>query len=102
MKIDLHNYKREFFLFSEMEDPEGRSFTKTAQILEDVGIEDVTVEDCANVAYVCKLISTRLALSQKFKSHFQNSNIIFNFWPLYSSLQLHKTAESLTSQCKCF
>lgn len=45
----------------ESEDPDCHSFTKTAQILEDVGIEAVTTDDCAKVAYVCQLISTRAA-----------------------------------------
>ncbi|CAI5439932.1 unnamed protein product [Caenorhabditis angaria] len=37
------------------------NFQKTYQILEDIGIETVSSSDCANVAYVCSLVSTRAA-----------------------------------------
>ncbi|CAI4223086.1 unnamed protein product [Auanema sp. JU1783] len=37
------------------------TFQKTYQILEDIGIERVSNADCANVAYVCTLASTRAA-----------------------------------------
>ncbi|WKX89310.1 hypothetical protein Q1695_008730 [Nippostrongylus brasiliensis] len=40
---------------------EDRTFQKTTQILEDIGVENVTGTDCANVAYVCSLVSTRAA-----------------------------------------
>uniref|UniRef100_A0A0N5AW15 Phosphotransferase n=1 Tax=Syphacia muris TaxID=451379 RepID=A0A0N5AW15_9BILA len=46
---------------AELLDQECQTFAKTNQILEDVGIENITVEDCASVAYVCKLVSTRAA-----------------------------------------
>ncbi|VDM46907.1 unnamed protein product [Toxocara canis] len=36
-------------------------YQKTMQILEDIGIERVTVADCNIVAYVCSLVSTRAA-----------------------------------------
>lgn len=34
-------------------------YQKTIQILEDIGIERVTIADCNIVAYVCSLVSTR-------------------------------------------
>uniref|UniRef100_A0A183GIX0 Phosphotransferase n=1 Tax=Heligmosomoides polygyrus TaxID=6339 RepID=A0A183GIX0_HELPZ len=40
---------------------EDKTFQKTMQILEDIGVESVSGADCANVAYVCNLISTRAA-----------------------------------------
>lgn len=40
---------------------EDKTFQKTFQILEDIGIENVSNNDCANVAYVCSLVSTRAA-----------------------------------------
>uniref|UniRef100_A0A8R1TNX6 Phosphotransferase n=1 Tax=Onchocerca volvulus TaxID=6282 RepID=A0A8R1TNX6_ONCVO len=43
-----------------MEDEE-RTFSKTMQILEEIGTEQVSVADCINVAYVCSLVSTRAA-----------------------------------------
>ncbi|CAB3408338.1 unnamed protein product [Caenorhabditis bovis] len=36
-------------------------FQKTWQILEDIGINTISNNDCANVAYVCSLVSTRAA-----------------------------------------
>ncbi|CAJ0596275.1 unnamed protein product [Cylicocyclus nassatus] len=46
---------------SELLEQEERTFQRTYQILEDIGIENVSGADCANVAYVCSLISTRAA-----------------------------------------
>ncbi|KAM3720663.1 Hexokinase-2 [Dirofilaria immitis] len=43
-----------------MEDEE-QNFSKTMQILEEIGTEQVSVADCINVAYVCSLVSTRAA-----------------------------------------
>jgi len=42
------------------EDDENR-FLKTQNILEEIGISVVTPTDCANVAYVCSVVSTRAA-----------------------------------------
>uniref|UniRef100_A0A915BVI4 Phosphotransferase n=2 Tax=Parascaris univalens TaxID=6257 RepID=A0A915BVI4_PARUN len=36
-------------------------YQKTIQILEDIGIERITIADCNIVAYVCSLVSTRAA-----------------------------------------
>ncbi|GMR53856.1 hypothetical protein PMAYCL1PPCAC_24051 [Pristionchus mayeri] len=46
---------------SDVLEDEDRSFQKTFQILEDIGVENVSAMDCANVAYVCSLVSTRAA-----------------------------------------
>ncbi|VDP38291.1 unnamed protein product [Heligmosomoides polygyrus] len=46
---------------SDLLDEEDKTFQKTMQILEDIGVESVSSADCANVAYVCNLISTRAA-----------------------------------------
>ncbi|GMT28767.1 hypothetical protein PFISCL1PPCAC_20064, partial [Pristionchus fissidentatus] len=46
---------------SDMMEDEDQTFQKTYQILEDIGIENVSAIDCANVAYVCSLVSTRAA-----------------------------------------
>ncbi|KHN84859.1 Hexokinase-2 [Toxocara canis] len=46
---------------SDLQEDEDRSFQKTMQILEDIGIERVSVADCINVSYVCSLVSTRAA-----------------------------------------
>ncbi|KAK6731415.1 hypothetical protein RB195_007717 [Necator americanus] len=46
---------------SELLEQEDRTFQRTCQILEDIGVENVSSADCANVAYVCSLISTRAA-----------------------------------------
>uniref|UniRef100_A0A1I8A7H2 Hexokinase n=1 Tax=Steinernema glaseri TaxID=37863 RepID=A0A1I8A7H2_9BILA len=43
-----------------IEDDE-KNFAKTMTILEEIGIESVTPADCANVAYVCSVVSTRAA-----------------------------------------
>lgn len=45
-----------------MED-EDKTFQKTFQILEDIGISSVSNADCANVAYICSLVSTRSVLA---------------------------------------
>ncbi|VDM58706.1 unnamed protein product [Angiostrongylus costaricensis] len=37
------------------------TFQKTFQILEDIGVESVSSADCENVAYVCRVVSTRAA-----------------------------------------
>ena len=37
-----------------------RNFANTFGILEDLGIDQVTLADCANVAYVCSLASSIL------------------------------------------
>lgn len=46
---------------SEVQEQEENQFQKTQTILEDIGIRLVTTTDCANVAYVCSVISTRAA-----------------------------------------
>lgn len=48
---------------SEIESEQGNDtpYQKTIQILEDIGVERVTINDCAMVAYVCSVVSTRLA-----------------------------------------
>uniref|UniRef100_F1KVZ6 Phosphotransferase n=1 Tax=Ascaris suum TaxID=6253 RepID=F1KVZ6_ASCSU len=46
---------------SDLQEDEDRTFQKTMQILEDIGIERVSVADCINVAYVCSLVSSRAA-----------------------------------------
>ncbi|KAH7728436.1 hexokinase [Aphelenchoides avenae] len=46
---------------AEMQEDEDNTFQKTTQILEEIGISNVTPTDCANVAYVCSLVSTRAA-----------------------------------------
>lgn len=46
---------------SDLIEEEDRTFQKTMQILEDLGVERVSSADCANVAYVCSLVSTRAA-----------------------------------------
>lgn len=38
---------------------EEKAFPKTMQILEEIGVEKVSVADCINVAYVCTVVSTR-------------------------------------------
>ncbi|KAK6050218.1 Hexokinase [Cooperia oncophora] len=45
---------------SDLLEGEEGAFLKTFQILEDIGIERVSNTDCANVAYTCSLVSTRL------------------------------------------
>lgn len=46
---------------SEIETEQGNNkhYQKTLQILEDIGIGNVTIQDCEVVAYVCSVISTR-------------------------------------------
>jgi hexokinase len=46
---------------AEMQEDEDNQFQKTQQILEEIGIPVVTPTDCANVAYVCSVVSTRAA-----------------------------------------
>jgi hexokinase len=46
---------------SEMQEDEESQFLKTLQILEEIGIPVVTPTDCANVAYVCSVVSRRAA-----------------------------------------
>ena len=36
-------------------------FESTIKIIEDLGIEYASPQDCANVAYVCSVVSTRAA-----------------------------------------
>lgn len=50
------------YLFSDVLEDDDRTFQKTFQILEDIGVENVSAIDCANVAYVCSLVSTRYPL----------------------------------------
>lgn len=44
-----------------MQEDEESQFLKTLQILEEIGISTVTATDCANVAYVCSVVSRRAA-----------------------------------------
>lgn len=44
-----------------MQEDEDNQFQKTTQILEEIGISNVSPTDCANVAYVCSVVSTRAA-----------------------------------------
>uniref|UniRef100_A0A1I7YMP2 Phosphotransferase n=1 Tax=Steinernema glaseri TaxID=37863 RepID=A0A1I7YMP2_9BILA len=41
-----------------------KDFTKTMTILEEIGIESVNLTDCANVAYVCSVVSIRVVLKK--------------------------------------
>nr|CTP80786.1 Bm3363 [Brugia malayi] len=43
------------------QDDSGKFYQKTMQILEDIGVENITIQDCEIVAYVCSVISTRAA-----------------------------------------
>uniref|UniRef100_A0A0N5DBB7 Phosphotransferase n=1 Tax=Thelazia callipaeda TaxID=103827 RepID=A0A0N5DBB7_THECL len=45
----------------EAEQENDAPYQKTMQILEDIGIERVTTQDCSVVAYVCSVVSTRAA-----------------------------------------
>lgn len=44
-----------------MQEDDEIQFVKTQQILEEIGITLVTPTDCANVAYICSVVSTRAA-----------------------------------------
>ncbi|CAJ0575391.1 unnamed protein product, partial [Mesorhabditis spiculigera] len=46
---------------SELMEDDERTFSKTLQILEDMGIEGVSQLDCIHVATVCTMVSTRAA-----------------------------------------
>ncbi|CAD5209712.1 unnamed protein product [Bursaphelenchus xylophilus] len=46
---------------AEMQSDDEAQFVKTQNILEEIGIANVTPTDCANVAYVCSAVSTRAA-----------------------------------------
>lgn len=52
--------------FSDLMEDEDKTFQKTFTILEDIGVSRVSSADCANVAYVCSLVSTRCVLSGIF------------------------------------
>ncbi|VBB31252.1 unnamed protein product, partial [Acanthocheilonema viteae] len=58
-----HSFPTKFVSEVEKEilEDEERNFSKTMQILEEIGTEQVSVADCINVAYVCSLVSTRAA-----------------------------------------
>uniref|UniRef100_A0AC34PZC6 Phosphotransferase n=1 Tax=Panagrolaimus sp. JU765 TaxID=591449 RepID=A0AC34PZC6_9BILA len=45
----------------EMQQDDEGLFAKTQQILEEIGVPMVTQTDCANVAYVCSVVSNRAA-----------------------------------------
>ncbi|VDN22807.1 unnamed protein product [Gongylonema pulchrum] len=59
---------------SEIEAEQGKDmpYQKTMQILEDIGVERVTISDCAMVAYVCSVVSTRCAFFHIFTKNFRN------------------------------
>ncbi|CAD5206688.1 unnamed protein product [Bursaphelenchus okinawaensis] len=46
---------------AETQSDEECQFVKTQNILEEIGIANVTPTDCANVAYVCSVVSSRAA-----------------------------------------
>jgi len=46
---------------SESEEDEGTQFSKTEQLLQDIGIWSASNTECANVAYICSMISKRAA-----------------------------------------
>ncbi|CAH1782861.1 unnamed protein product [Owenia fusiformis] len=46
---------------SEIESDDEDEFRNTKQVLEEMGIETFTIEDCRNVRYVCEQVSTRAA-----------------------------------------
>jgi hexokinase len=46
-----------------------RTFAKTFNILEDMGIEQVSLADCANVAYVCSLVRPRAHTNAHFNAY---------------------------------
>ncbi|KAK6185109.1 hexokinase-1 [Patella vulgata] len=67
----LHGADRECLLFergkfytkyvSEIESDHDEFFANTKQVLEELGIENFTTEDCKIVKYVCTLVSARAA-----------------------------------------
>ena len=46
---------------SEIESQDVGSYTVTKEILKELGIENVTDQDCADVRYICECISRRAA-----------------------------------------
>jgi len=46
---------------AEMQEDEEHQFHKTQNILDEIGIPNVTLLDCANVGFVCSVVSTRAA-----------------------------------------
>ncbi|KAI1718064.1 hexokinase domain-containing protein [Ditylenchus destructor] len=45
----------------EMQEDEDNQFLRTQQVLEEIGVSSISPTDCANVAYVCSVVSTRAA-----------------------------------------
>ncbi|PIC53021.1 hypothetical protein B9Z55_000289 [Caenorhabditis nigoni] len=90
---------------SDLLEDDDRTFQKTYQILEDIGVEMITANDCANVAYVCSLISTRAAhltaagiamlLNRINKKHVTVGvdGSVYRFHPTYPTLLDAKIAE---------
>ncbi|MFH4981250.1 hypothetical protein AB6A40_007959 [Gnathostoma spinigerum] len=58
-----HSFPTKFVseIENDFDEDGARSYQKTMGILEDIGIDPVSVSDCYNVAEVCRLVSTRAA-----------------------------------------
>lgn len=82
-------------------------YSKTQEILEEIGIPIVTSNDCANVAYVCAVISTRAAhlcasaiatLLNRMKKSYVTIGVdgsVFRFHPTFK-INLDKKIDELT------
>uniref|UniRef100_A0A5S6PKC2 Phosphotransferase n=1 Tax=Brugia malayi TaxID=6279 RepID=A0A5S6PKC2_BRUMA len=60
-QVDERTINPGFHIFEKMISGMYMGELKTMQILEDIGVENITIQDCEIVAYVCSVISTRAA-----------------------------------------
>lgn len=89
-----------------------RVFPKTIQILDDLGIENYSLADCANIAYVCSLVSTRAAhlcaagittLLERMQKPDVTVGVdgsVYRFHPTFPRLLDHKIGELLSPNLK--
>uniref|UniRef100_A0A915PIY3 Phosphotransferase n=1 Tax=Setaria digitata TaxID=48799 RepID=A0A915PIY3_9BILA len=56
-----HCFPTKYVSEIEAEQNNDMPYQKTMQILEDIGIDHVTIQDCQMVAYICSVVSTRAA-----------------------------------------
>ncbi len=103
----------EFSTFSDMiSHPSVRTFERTFDILEDLGIENLTAADCANVAFVCEKVSTRAAhlcaagiatLINRIRKPFVTVGVdgsVYRFHPTFKDLLERKIAQLISPQLK--
>ena len=57
--LHVLNYAHPLITFRDLVGEDEKTFQNTRQILGEIGVNNLCCADCANVAYVCSVVSAR-------------------------------------------